>query len=122
MLNKHLEITAKFLNETKLSLADARVRDAFLKDLFTKLKSVDENRTKIFVEYCDKDEEGNPIQEKPNTYSFKGDNIQKANDELTLLMDEKVELELTDKLKEYINQSDYKPLVGEAELIDEVLK
>lgn len=123
MKNKHLEIIFKALQETKLSLADARIRDAFMKPLVEKLKEYEENKTKIFIEYCVKDDDGKPVQEKPNTYKFEGeDTIKKVNEEIETLLNEEVKLELTDKLKDFINQTEYKPLVGEVELLDEALK
>lgn len=119
MKNKHLQLTFKVLEATELSLAEARVRDAFIKDLVDNLKTLDENRLKIVKKLADKDEKGEAIIEDNN---YKVTDREALIKELEILAEELSPIVISEAVKKLITESNYKPKIGEAAEIDEILK
>lgn len=122
-----LEVFFKTLRATEgiLSLADARVRDAFMKPLGVAVESMAEDRRKIYEKFSIKDEEGKP-DTQDGQYHFPQDIVEEVNKELELFSQEMVEIPFTwgvtaSKLSEIMEKSQYKPLYGEADTIDEVI-
>lgn len=108
------------LRDSSLKLADARIRDLFLKPLGEALDQFQKDRTKIYEEYCDKNEEGKP-DIKDSKYHFAPGLLSTINDELKTLLDEEVELSPDPKIKAFIESSNYEPKAGETEIIDIIL-
>lgn len=107
--------------EGVLTLPESRIRDAFLKPLLAVTQTYLEDKTKIYMTYCFKNEDGIPKLKDGDKYEFAKDVIEPVNEELATLLDETIELEIPEKLKEILEKSEYKPKVGEAEIIDEIL-
>ena len=125
---QHLEIFFLTLRGTDgvLSLADARIRDAFMKPLGEAVDTMVADRTKIYEKFCDKDEDGKPDTAE-GMYHFSPDIRAEADAELKTLMNEEADVEIKwgvtpAKIKEIMEKSDYKPKYGEAEVIDEIIK
>lgn len=123
-----LEVFFKTLRSTEgvLSLADARVRDAFMKPLGLEVDSMMADRKKIYEAYAIKNEEGE-IDLKDGQYHFESEMFETVNKELETFGEEVVEVPFTwgvtpSKLKEIVEKSQYKPLYGEADTIDEIIK
>ncbi len=119
---KYLELLAILIKEAELNLSDARLRDSVFKQLVSHLEDFGEAKKKIIETFCNKDEEGKPLIED-NKYSFKTEVIENLNKEFDVLVQEEVELKLddTDKLKEIIEKTSYKPKTGEVEQIDTII-
>lgn len=119
---KHLELLALLVKEVELNLADARVRDSVFKQLVDHITEFGEAKKKIIETFCNKDEDGKPLIED-NKYSFKTEVIDDLNKEFDVLVGEEVEIKLdsTDKLKEIIEKTSYKPKTGEMEQIDTII-
>lgn len=107
------------LKETSLNLADSRLRDAFLKPLGENLDQFNKDRSAIYLQYCEKNEDDTPKIEKDN-YHFKNEDLQTINDELETLFNEEitVSIENIDKIKEFVENTTYLPKPGEVEIID----
>lgn len=103
-----------------LSLKDARIRDGFLKTLKEMTATFEVDRKAIYEHYCVKKEGGVPDIVN-DAYTFKPEVQEELIKELTMLLEEEVELPDTKGLKEILEKTEYKPKTGEAELIDEVL-
>lgn len=123
----NLEVFFLVLRETDgiLNLADARVRDAFMKPLGVEVDAMVADRIKIYEMYCKKKEDGTPDVNDGN-FHFSKENSPIADKELIALYGEEVEVEFKwgvspSKLKEIIEKSKYMPKYGEVEKIDEVL-
>jgi hypothetical protein len=116
----------KALRQTKpLKLADARLRDQVLtKGLFDALHDFEEARKKIYLEFCVKNDKGEPIV-MGNEYQFPPDkkDYDKAQEEIKILEEEEVEVPVANqpKIKEFLEATIYIPEIGESELIDEVI-
>ena len=115
-----IETLAKALNATELSLVDARIRDKFLRDLAEHEKVFLEDREKIYAKHANKDKDGNAII-TDNKYTFPPESVGQLTEDLAILLDETVEIEAPAKLKEFLENSPYKPKPGEVELIDKVI-
>ncbi len=118
---KYLEVFYRSLEGTQgvLSLKDGRIRDAYFKELTEKLKTFEEDRTKVYTHYCRKNEDGTPFIEK-DMYYFDKD-TDKVTEEVNVLLSEEVDLPDTPEIKGIVEQTTYKPKIGEAELIDEII-
>jgi len=120
---KYLTLFYKTLKETKLNLVDSRIRDEFFKDLTGKLQDFEQARQTIFKEFCVKDENGEPKFTDKNEYQFENDKTADLTKELETLLDEEIELTVKnpDKIKEFIEKTEYQPLAGEVESIDFII-
>lgn len=116
-----LELLFVILRETKLSLSEARVRDAFMKEVMESIKLFQEERKKVIETFCTKDDKGAPLIEN-NNYSFSAENFPQAQTELNTLIMEDIELKITPAIKAIVEKTEYLPKVGEAEIIDAILK
>jgi len=101
--------------EGVLSLQESRIRDKFLKWLTEETSTFELNRNEIFKTY------GKLKEGEDNVYEFSPENAPKVNKELETLMAETVSLPETAGIKEILEQTQYKPKSGEAELIDEII-
>lgn len=122
-----LEVFYKVLKETQgvLSLSDSRIRDSFMKPLGEQLDIFIKNREDIYKKFCEKNEDGTPNTED-NKYKFLNEDLDEINKELLTLANEEVIITYpfgvsNSKLKEFIDVSNYKPQIGEAELIINLL-
>lgn len=104
----------------KLSLADARIRDTFLKELIVSNDTFVADRKKIFETFCKKNEDGTP-EVTNNQYTFDPESTEELSKELGTLLIEEITIE-NDKVIEFISLSEYKPKVGESEIIDSFVK
>jgi hypothetical protein len=120
----HLVVFLKAIKETDLGLADSRIRDEFFKPLFEETKNFEEAQQTIYKTLCKKDKDGNPEMTSLGQFQFEGENAKKVIEELDILSKEEVELtpKNTTKIKEFLENTSYKPKVGEADLLDDVLK
>lgn len=119
---KYLELFFNILSETDLGLADARLRDSVVKSLQEPFKDYNLARKTIYETFCNKTEDGKPdIQD--DKYHFSPDVTESVNKELITLLEEEVSIvvENPEKLKEILENTSYKPKVGEAEAIDVIL-
>lgn len=120
-LNKrHLEVLILTLKEAKADLKGARVRDSVISQATPLLKQFYDDRNAIFIEYCEKNEDGTP-ETKDNQYTFRNDITPKVEEEVQDLLDEEVDITLPLEIKELILNTTYSPKYGEMELIDEIL-
>lgn len=119
---KHLEVFYLVLKDTKLKLADARIRDAFMKPLGVEADQFMADRTKIYETFCLKGEDGKP-DIKDGKYHFPPEKLDEINAELKTLAEEEVEFVVPEKLKEkeIIQNTEYSPKVGESLIIDELI-
>ena len=132
-----LEVFYKVLKQTngELSFKDARIRDRFMKPLGEQVDALALDRTKIYEKFCkkeedgitpalqyDKDEKGENI---PGTekYAFNKADAPAVDAEILVLYDEEVSLDIEnpEKIKELIENTEYKPLYGEADVLDGIL-
>lgn len=124
---RYLILLGSMLNECKgLNLKDARLRDSFGKQVSVPLNTFYGERTKIFQEFCDKDEKtGKPVIPEGDSgktqYRFSMENKDKMTAELEILLGEEIELTPPEDIKRIIEGTEYKPQVGETEVIDELL-
>lgn len=118
---RYLETFYQTLKGTEgvLGLADSRVRDAFMKPLTEATQTFEAERKAIYERFCTKNEDGTPDTQDGN-YHFEPTDLADVNAELQTLLGEEVELTPPTKLKELLEQSTYKPKVGEAEQIDAI--
>lgn len=110
--------------EGVLNLQESRVRDSFIKPLQEVTQTYFDDRNKIYLEFCNKKEDGSPDLLEGDKYQFPKDKLEEINKELLTLADEEVEVNTTDnpaQIKGILEKSEYKPKVMEAEVIDEVL-
>lgn len=119
---KELEMVFNVLKETNLNLQDSRIRDSFLKQVGIELDQFNKDKTAIYLEYCDKNEDGTP-EIVDGKYHFQNNVLEKINDEITTLLSETVELSIDnpdtlDKIKSFVEKTDYSPKIGEVEIID----
>lgn len=116
---KELETIFVTLKETKSNLSDSRIRDTFLTPLGVVLDTFNKDKTTIYLQFCDKNEDGSPKIELGN-YHFADSILLDVNKELVILGDETVEIEVEnhEKIKELIESTTYSPKVGEVEIID----
>lgn len=117
-----LEVFYKALKGTEgvLSLRDARIRDAFMKALTEATSTFEGERKAIYEAYCNKLEDGTP-DTTANQYTFAPEVLPKLNEELGILVKESVNLTPPEGLAGILEQTEYKPQVGEVELIDKLL-
>lgn len=120
----YLEILAQVLKGTegKLNLADARIRDTFMKSLLEQADIYINQKQTIYKTFCSKNEQGEPDLLDGNKYQFPTDKLEEINKELLILSEEEVELPTNDKIKEFVEISEYKPKIGEVDLIDDLMK
>ncbi len=116
MKNKHLELLAEMLSKTELDFTQARIRDKYLKEVGIFFSEKEENRKKILESF-------GTINKDKNVYEFENNEVFKnALDELNKLSEEATSLAITLEIKEMIEKTNYKPKVGEMEIIDEILE
>lgn len=106
--------------EGVLSLKEARVRDAFLKPLTEVFGAFEQDRLKIYHQFCNKNDDGTPaIQD--NKFHFKREVVAEMNAELNILNEEEVELDAPENLKDLIEATTYKPKEGESAVLDDII-
>lgn len=122
LLKSQLEVFYHTVKGTEgvLNLAEGRIRDSFMKPLTEALKTFEEDRKVIYEKFCTKKEDGTPDVDDGN-YHFDPKEIPEVNKELQTLLDEEVELSTPTGLKEILEKTEYKPKVGESEVIDAIL-
>lgn len=108
--------------EGVLNLAESRIRDEFLKKLVEPTDTFIKDRAKIYETFAIKKEDGSLDLVDGNKYQFPPEKIDEINAELKTLVEEEVEFDTPEKLKEIIEKTDYKPKVGESDIIDEITK
>lgn len=107
--------------ESTLSLAESRIRDSFIKPLSEIVQTYYDDRNVIYKIFCLKTEDGESDLLDGDKYQFPKGELDKINKELQILADEEVEVNFPDSVKDILEKSDYKPKIGEAEIIDEIL-
>lgn len=119
---KYLETFYLTLKGTEgvLSLAHSRVRDSFLIPLTEALKTFEEDRKAIYAKFAIK-KYGDMPDLADGNYHFKPEAVPEVTKEVEILLNEEVELTPPALLKDIMEQSTYKPKVGEMELIDAVI-
>jgi len=117
---QYLETLFNFIKGTdeQLTLSESRKRDAFLKEIAPVLETFYADRKVIYEKFAVKDASGKPdiVNDK---YSFEKEVIEELGKELTLLFEE--EVEISNLPKDIVDKSEYKPKVGEVEIIDNLL-
>lgn len=117
-----LEVLFKSAKEIeKITLAEGRIRDAFIKPLGVTLQAFYDDRNKIYTEYCLKNEDGTPALINGDKYEFPKEKLEEINKELSTLAMEEVEVTFPEGIKEILEKTSYSPQVGEPELLDEIL-
>lgn len=121
---KQLEVLYQTLKGTEgqISLTQARARDLFMKKVTDALETFYADRKKIYETFCTRDADGNP-DIKNNLYTFEKEKAEEMQKEFNVLLAEEVTVEVPfhDVIKSVINNTGYKPMQGEAEMIDEIL-
>lgn len=121
---KYLPVFLKTLQATNLNLIDSRIRDDFHKELFETTRDFEIAEQAVFKEFCIKNKDGEPEMTVSGQYQFTlGENSDNATKEREVLLAEEIELNPKNpaKIKEFLNLSEYKPKVGEIEMIDFIL-
>lgn len=119
---KCLEVCFLALKETELSLADSRVRDAFLNKLNEAIKTLYTERVAVMEKFCTKKEDGTPDLNDKGEYHFTPDVVEEFAKELETLINEEIEVSgEKEKIATIITETKYKPKFGEVELIDLLL-
>ncbi len=110
----HLEVFQKALVATEdvLTFPEARIRDSFLKILVEFIQEYITAKNTLLVKL------GIPIEGEENRYTFTPEYIK----ELEVLNNEEVELSPDPAIKEFLNKTTLKPKVGEADLLDDIIK
>ncbi len=122
---KYLVVFLKALQETNLNLVDSRIRDEFHKSLFETTREFEIGQQAIFKEFCIKNKDGEPEMTEKGEYQFNvGEPSESVKKETEILLEEEVELTPKNpaKIKEFLDLTEYKPKVGESEIIDEIIK
>lgn len=107
-----------------ISLADARVRDQLAtKTLFDLLHEFEEARKKIYLEFCVKDSNKEPVYLEGN-YQFKPSVVEEMTKEVKILEEEEVEIKIENptKILMLMENTKYEPRVGDTIAIDEIIK
>lgn len=118
---KYLEVLYKVVKGYKTKkMVEGRIRDAFLKDLSTPTDQFILDRNAIYVNFCDKKEDGTPdiVNDK---YKFNPKLLEEINAELKTLGAEEVEINPPTEIKNIIDQSEYETEAGETLIIDEII-
>lgn len=108
--------------EGVLGLPEARIRDAFLKPIWEVYGTFEKDKQAIYTTFCIKDEHGKPVLVGGDKYEFPPEKVEEINNELDTLFNEEVTVESNPLIKALLEKSQYKPKVGQAEIIDEILK
>lgn len=111
--------------EGALSLQESRVRDSFIKPLSETTQTYFNEREEIYKAFCLKKEDGMPDLLNGDKYQFSKEKLDEINAELKILGAEEVEVNFTDnpqQIKDILGKSEYKPKIGETEIIDNILK
>ena len=118
---QYLEILFSTLKGTEnlLSIAESRKRDAFLKELAPKLDNFYKERSFIYETFCDKKEDGTP-DIRDDQYRFDPAKLKEINSELETLGNEEVSFDLL--INGILEKSEYKPKLGEVEIIDKLIE
>lgn len=103
-----------------LNLADSRLRDKFMDQIAIHAQTYAREKDKVYIAFARKKDDGT-VDIINNQYHFDPADVQKVNEELITLSNEKVELTGVNKIKDFIEVSEYKPKAGEAGVIDELL-
>ncbi len=119
---KHLETTLLLLKGTdgKLSLKEARLRDQFMREIASSYDQFIKDKKTILDTLCDKDAEGKP-DIKDGNYHFAPELHEQLQSELNTLLEEEVEIKEVKGIKKILENTDYKPKIGESDSIDEIL-
>lgn len=119
--NKQIEPLLKVLNySVKFSLA--RHRDKFLLELSKKMDEYNAELQKIYKEFCDKDEKGEPIISADHKYSFTEEGaVDNVNSEYNILIEESFKLEDNSVIYDLINNSPVELEIGVSAVIEDVL-
>jgi hypothetical protein len=107
--NYQLKFVTEWL-DGPLPIKEARSRNRFLHLLAPRIKEIEDERNKIILDKCDKDEDGKPIIEKTDqgsTYKFSGDTWQEVQKEIVDLFNEDLIIEVTPA-----NEADIKIVKG----------
>lgn len=118
---QYLEILFSTLKgtENSLSIAESRKRDAFLKELAPKLDNFYKERSFIYETFCDKKEDGTP-DIRDDQYRFDPAKLEEINSELETLGNEEVSIDLP--INGILEKSEYRPKLGEVEIIDKLIE
>lgn len=121
MKKSQLETLFNVLKGTEgtLNLAESRRRDAYLKPLIEALETFYKDRVKIYEKFCTKKEDGTPDIEG-GKYIFPTESLEETNKELETLSQETITIE--GDIKDLLEKSEYKFKIGEAEILDKILK
>jgi len=119
---KILEPLLKTLQGTEglLDFRTSRIRDKFVLELIEITNRFLKDKSKIINLFCKRDENDKPIM-IDNKFQFKEEDIEEINKELVTLYEEKENIEFPEEITEIIKKSNYKPLIGETEMIDEII-
>jgi len=121
----HLKVFIEALaGSDELNLRDSRTRDGAIKKLAEAHEEFVADSKKVVLEFCEKGEDGEPNMQVRNgntTYNFSKEELVKYQDETNLLNEEKISFVATDDIVAFVEDTNYKPKVGGAEIIYEVL-
>ena len=110
----------------ELKLKDARIRDKAIRDLTEYKKVYEVEKTKVYEKFCTKDDDGKPkVERNPMggvKYNFPTEIIEDLNSEMKILNEETFTYKPNADVVRFIEISNYKPKVGEVEIIDDVLE
>lgn len=122
---QNLEVLFNLTKGTEglLTLAESRLRDAFVKPLTEQTKEYLNQKEDIYKHFCLKNEEGFPALLEGNKYEFPREKLDEINAELETLGEEQVEVNTIDtaQIKAILERSEYKPKLLEAEIIDNII-
>mgnify|MGYP003424011641 CR=1 FL=1 len=113
MKKKHLEVLIKVFQNTKLNLAESRMRDTFLKSLYEAHKTYTDERIKILEHLGTKNDDG--------SNDFDAHKKDAAIKEISRLVEQSVDIHFDKKIKPLAELTTYTPEYGEAELFYEAM-
>lgn len=122
---KKASLTALYLaaKETDglLTLAEARIRDSFLKEITPELRTFEEDRKVIYEKFCKLDEKTGKCDLSDGNYHFESSVLETLNKELVTLYEEESDITVPQNINVVISKTTYQPKIGETELIDSFL-
>lgn len=120
ILKSEINLFTNLLVDCDITLAEARKRDAVLKQLVDFSKTTEEERLKIIDKFGEK--EDGKLVVKNNKYILIKETLKEFEEELDKLFEEEVELTVdTQSIKTTIEKTKYIPKAFEMESIDKII-
>jgi hypothetical protein len=121
----HLKVAIEALaGSDELTLRDSRTRDRAIKTLNASHEEYIGDQKKVIHQFCERGADGEPdvkIKNGQTFYSFSSEDGIEYKKESELLNEEKISFKPSQEVISFIEETNYNPKVGEADIIYEVL-